>query len=156
MCEGKCEGEFEPPKASAECEASARAEAKVNVQCSPPSIDASYRLKAVASADVMAQVKFEAALKTLIRVRLPALVAVTARAKSVASAGEDLALAARVAVKASIDTAIDGDASIRAKAGLVCAVGQMDDVEMAVDDAVEQLTDSLNASASIQAVFGMT
>ena len=156
MCKGKCEGDFEPPSASAECEASARAEAKINVQCTPPSVAASYRLKAVASAEVEAQLRFEAAIKTLIRVRLPALVAVTARAKLVGSAGADLADAARVAVKASVRTAADGDASIRAKAGLLCAVGQLDEVEMAVDDAVEQLNGSLEASAAIQDVFEMS
>jgi hypothetical protein len=153
MCSGRCEGEFEPPKASAECEASAKAEAKVNVQCTPPTIQASYRLKA--GVDAMAQAKFEAALKTLISVRLPALTAAIKRGQSVGEAGEDLAVAAKDAVSASIKAAADLKAGVRAWFGLRCAAKELPDVEMAVEDSADRLNDNLSAAIGVTTMLGM-
>jgi hypothetical protein len=153
-CEGKCEGDIEPPSASAECKASAKAEAKINVQCTPPTLAARYRLKA--GVDATAQAQFEAALKTLISVRLPALTASIKRGQTVGDAGEDLALAAKDAVKASVDAAIKGDLGIRATFGLRCAAKQLPDVEMAVADSADHLTDQLNDGLTITAALGMT
>jgi hypothetical protein len=153
MCKGKCEGEFEPPMASAECEASAKAEAKVNVQCTPPTIQASYRLKADLSA--MARAEFEAGLKSLISVRLPALTAALKRGQSVGAAGEDLAVAAKVAVKASVNAALDKDLGIRAKFGLACAAGELPKVEAAVEKSADRLNDNLNDALAVTAMLGM-
>jgi len=152
MCKGKCEGKFEPPQASAECEANARAEAKLNVQCTPPQLNVNYRLKA--GVDAMAQAKFEGALKTLIRVRLPALLQITARGNAVGEAGEELGLAAGAAVKASVD-ALRGDAGIRAKFGLGCALGELPEVKAALATSGDRLVDNLNDSAAVSAAFSL-
>jgi hypothetical protein len=153
MCKGRCEGEFEPPMVSAECQASAKAEAKVNVQCTPPTIQASYRLKA--GVDAKAQAKFEAGLKTLISVRLPALTAAIKKGESVGEAGEDLAVAAKGAVKTSINAGLKGDLGIRALFGLGCAAKELPDVEMAVEESADRLTDNLNDGIAVTAMLGM-
>lgn len=153
MCKGKCEGDVTPPSASAECKASARAEAKINVQCTPPTLAARYKLKA--GVDVMAQAQFEAGLKTLINVRLPALTAAIKRGQSVGDAGEDLVVAANDAVKASVDAAIKGNLGIRATFGLRCAAKELPDVEMALSDASDRLTDQLNDGLAVTASLGM-
>ncbi len=152
MCEGKCDGEFKPPSADVECEASARAEAKLNVECTPPSVQARYVLKAGVSA--MAQAEFEGALKTMIKVRLPALLAALARAESVRDAGVDLGAAGRTAVKGAI-TAAQGDAGIRAKAGLLCAAGEIDKVPGAIKASADRLAASIEASGKITTMLGM-
>jgi cytoskeletal protein CcmA (bactofilin family) len=151
MCEGKCEGEIEPPTASAECKASARAEAKLNVQCTPPRLAASYQLKA--SANAMAKAKFEGALKTLVQVRLPALLQATARANSIASAGEDLVGAAEGAVRASVRAATDDNLSVRALFGLRCAVNELPKVGDALEVASDRLRENLMVSGDVSKVI---
>ncbi len=153
MCKGKCEGDIEPPSASAECKASAKAEAKLNVQCTPPRLAASYRLKA--GVDAKAQADFEAGIRTLISVRLPALTAAIKRGESVGQAGEDLALAANAAVKTSVNAAIKGNLGIRASFGLACAAKELPKVEMAVADSADRLTDNLNAGIKVTTALGM-
>ena len=154
MCKGKCEGDVKPPSASAECEASAKAEAKVNVQCTPPSVAVNYRLKAVAAADVMAQARFEAALKTFAKVRLPALLAATARAKVIAEAGEDLGVAAEGAVKGSFK-AIEASGKLKLKFMLACALNELPKAADAVSESADRLTDSLNDSIAVTSAIGM-
>jgi len=153
MCKGKCEGDIEPPSASVECKASAKAEAKINVQCTPPRLAASYRLKA--GVDAKVQAEFEAGLKTLISVRLPALTAALKRGQSIGDAGEDLAVAAEDAVKASVNAAVKGNLGIRATFGLGCAAKELPKVEMAVADSADRLTDNLNAGLKVTAALGM-
>lgn len=153
MCSGRCEGDFEPPMVSAECKASAKAEAKLNVECTPPEIAINYKLKA--NLDAMAKAKFELALKTFVKVRMPALMAAIGRANSIASAGEDLALAADGAVKAAVNTAIKGDVSFRAKFGLTCALGELPRVEMAMANASDRLTDNINAGLAVAGMIGV-
>jgi hypothetical protein len=153
MCKGKCEGDVTPPSASAECKASAKAEAKLNVQCTPPTLAARYKLKA--GVDVMVQAQFEAALKTLINVRLPALTAAIKRGQSVGDAGEDLVVAASDAVKASVKAGIDGKLGIRATFGLTCALAELPKVEGALADSADNLTDQLNDGIAITAMLGM-
>lgn len=46
MCNGECKGEVEPPKVSAECEATVKAEAEMSAECTPPSVKLDYKLKA--------------------------------------------------------------------------------------------------------------
>jgi hypothetical protein len=56
-CSGSCEGSFEPPSASADCEASAEckaqasAQANASVECSPPSLSLDFAFKAGLSAE---------------------------------------------------------------------------------------------------------
>ena len=153
MCEGKCDGDFTPPMASAECQASAKAQASVNVQCTPPTLAVSYKLKA--GVDAMAQAKFEAALKTLVDVRLPALLQASARAKFVAQAGEDLGASATAAVQSSLNAAAKGDLSLRASFGLSCALDQLPKVKTAIGDSSERLSADLMAAGDVSGALGM-
>ena len=154
MCEGKCEGDFTPPKASASCEASAKAEAHVNVQCTPPTLALSYKLKAKTGADLMAQAKFEGALKTLVNVRLPALLAAYARADSIGKAGTDLAAAAGSAVSASFKT-LSAEGSIKAKFGVTCAFNELPKVDTAIQDSSERLAMDMNSVKDVKSACGL-
>jgi hypothetical protein len=153
-CHGRCDGDIEPPMAKAECQASAKAEAKVNVECTPPRVSIDYSLKASVSADVKA--KFTAGLKNL-EVRLPALLASIKKAKLVADAGTGLAADATGAVKGAVNTAASaaGAGNLRVGFGLLCALGQLDDVGMAIDDSTSRLTGDLSASAKLTGALGM-
>jgi hypothetical protein len=156
-CEGRCEGEFVPPKAKAECEASATADAKMNVLCTPPRLAVRYDLKVVASgsAEAKAQAKFVAALGHL-QARLPTLLASSKRAHSVAEAGAGLIVAAHDAVKASIKLTLKGDLKPKQAIGLACAVTQLDDVDTAVSGTSDKLKASVSQCASVTTAFGLT
>jgi hypothetical protein len=154
MCSGKCEGDFTPPKASAQCEASAKADASVNVQCTPPKLALSYKLKA--GVDAMAQARFEGALKTLVSVRLPALLQASARAKFVAQAGEGLAASATAAVKDSVNGALGGNLSIKATFGLGCALKELPKVKTSLSASSERLTKDLMAAGDVNGAVGIT
>lgn len=64
-CSGSCEGSVTPPScsvegscdAAADCEASASAEANASLECTPPSLDISFALKADVDAQVAANFK---------------------------------------------------------------------------------------------------
>jgi len=152
-CKGKCDGNFEPPMAKAECQASAKADAKINVECTPPRVAINYTLKAGASVDVEAQARFVAALKNL-EVRLPKLKASLAKAELVLDAGEGLLGDASGAVSAGVSAAIDGDADIKAKIGLGCAVTQLGAVGDALGDASTKLQASFTAATEFSAALG--
>jgi len=153
MCEGKCEGDFTPPMAKVECQASAKAEAHVNVQCTPPKLALNYKLKA--GVDLMAQAKFEGALKSLVNVRLPALLQASARADSIATAGDDLVSAAGVAVTGSVDTLAKGDISLKASFGLTCALGELPKVDDAISTSSERLTMNLMDVKDVKSACGL-
>jgi hypothetical protein len=154
-CEGKCEGEITPPMASAQCQASAKAEAHVNVQCTPPRLALNYRLKVKTGADLMAQARFEGALKTLVSVRLPALLQASARADSIATAGEDLGVAAGDAVRVSITTLAKADASVKAKFGVKCAFDELPKVDAAIKDSNMRLTMDLMQVKDVKSACGL-
>jgi hypothetical protein len=149
MCDGKCVGEFEPPMAKAECQASAKAEAKINIQCTPPRVSLRYKLKLAEGADIQVRAKFEAALKTLVNSRLPALKAELARGDSVSSAGADLIAAAGVAVKGSVEAAADANLSLKAKFGLTCAVKELPKVKTVIDKSTNELKAQLDAATKV-------
>jgi hypothetical protein len=156
-CEGRCRGEFVPPKAKAECEASATADAKMNVVCTPPRLAVRYDLKVFASgsAEATAQAKFVIALGGL-QVRLPALLASTEHASSVADAGAGLIVAAHDAVKASINLTVSGGLKPKQAVGLACALTQLDDVDAAVSGTSDKLSASINQCKSVTTAFGLT
>jgi hypothetical protein len=133
--------------AKAECQASAKAEASVNVQCTPPQLNVHYELNA--SLQGSAKAEFEARLMSLVKLRLPALLEASARAKFVARAGEDLGAAAEGAVKASVSAAAKGDLSAKALFGLSCATAELPKVKGSLEDSVNNLSASLMASADI-------
>jgi hypothetical protein len=155
MCDGKCEGEFEPPMAKAECQASAKADAKVNVQCTPPRVAVSYKLRAVATADLAAQAKFEAALKTFASVRLPALLAEVKRAGIVVDAGAGLVTSATGLVDGFADAALDADLSVKAKFGLTCAAAELPNVEGIITKSSASLKASIEAAGKLTAAVGV-
>jgi hypothetical protein len=149
-CKGSCEGNIEPPSAKADCQASAKAEAKLNVQCTPPRVAISYQLKA--GVDAMAQAQFVAALKNL-EVRLPALLAAIAQAKAVVDAGTGLGGDGKAAVEGAINGAVSGEANLKAKIGLGCALTQLGDVGKAIESASGRLTASVSASTKLQSAL---
>jgi hypothetical protein len=153
-CKGHCDGKFEPPSAKADCQASAKADAKLNVECTPPRVAIKYSLKAGVDADV--QAKFVAAVKNL-EVRLPALLASIKKASLVAEAGEGLAADASGAVKGAVDGAVDAAAegNLRVVMGLQCAAKELPKVGDTLSDASDRLSGDLSDSAKVTGALGM-
>jgi len=150
MCDGKCDADIEPPMAKAECQASAKAEAKINVQCTPPRLAVSYKLKGGAGVDLVAQAKFEAALKTLASVRLPALMAEIKRGSTVSDAGAGLVASAGGAVTAAFTTgAADGKLSLKAKFGLKCGLDELPKVGDVITKSTIDLKAQLKAAGDL-------
>lgn len=153
-CDTKCDGEFEPPEVDVKCKAKVHADAKLNVKCTPPRVAFNYRLKASAFADLKARLRFEAALKGLIDVRLPALKVAVERSKLVREAGADLATAATGALKGAVAEA-KGKAGVDVKFvfGLGCAAEQLESVKTIIDDSTKALSSSLTAAGKIEAAL---
>jgi hypothetical protein len=156
MCEGRCDGEVTPPSASVECDASVKAEAKMNVECTPPRVAINYELKAAVGAELEAQVRFVAAVENL-KVRLPALLASIKRAELIADAGAGLSADAVAAIEGGVEAAGDlgGEANLRVAFGLVCAVQTAAAVPGIITSATGDLTAQLDASASLLTGLGM-
>jgi hypothetical protein len=153
-CKGRCRGEVEPPKAKAECEASAKVEAKLNVQCTPPRLAVKYKVKS--TLDVMASAQFTAAANNL-EVRLPALFAAIEQANSVTAAQVTLIGDGRAAVKNAISETLKDTSMLQVKiVGLGCAIGQLDEVDTAIDVSSKRLAASLDVSAKLQAALMAT
>ena len=152
-CSGRCEGEFEPPTASAECEANASAQAKLNVECTPPRVAITYALKLTANARVLAErPSFIVAVEKL-KVRLPALLAAIKRAESVRAAGTELSAEGRAAVHAAVMTALSGNVSVQAKVGLTCAAAELDTVGDVLESSIGKIKGSIEASAKLTAAL---
>jgi hypothetical protein len=70
-CSGGCEGNFEPPSvsadcdASADCKASARAEANATLDCTPPQLKLDYEFAGLLDGNIGAQAEFSARLTEL-------------------------------------------------------------------------------------------
>jgi hypothetical protein len=151
-CETKCDGEFEPPKVDLKCQARVQADAKLKVKCTPPRVALQYRLKAEANvfASAEAQLRFESALKSLVKVRMPALKAAVARSESVGDAGQDLVVAAKGAFKGAIDTAkAQSRVDVKFAFGLGCAAEQVGSVEGIITGSAKAVTDAVAAAAKI-------
>jgi hypothetical protein len=155
-CDGKCDADIEPPMAKVECQASAKAEAKINVQCTPPRVAVTYKFKA--GLDAMAQAKFDAALKTLVNVRLPALQAEIKRGQSVKDAGAGLVASAGGAVTTAFTAAGDANAnlSLKAKFGLGCALKELPKVGDVVTKATTDLTAQLKAAGDLTSALNVS
>jgi hypothetical protein len=147
-CDTKCDGDFEPPMVKAECKAKVHADAKINVQCTPPHVDFVYKVKGSVNGE--AAVRFNAAMKGLISVRLPALKAALARSSLVTSAGSDLSAAAGDAVKGAVNAAKSkSGVDIKVAFGLGCAVDQLGKVGDIVSGANATLKKSVDAAGTI-------
>jgi hypothetical protein len=150
-CRGRCEGELRPPKAKAECETSAKAEAKVNVQCTPPRLAVKYKLKA--DLDATASAQFASAAGNL-EVRLPALFAAIEQASSVTQAQADLIGDGNAAVKGAVHAALSDSSMLQVTlVGLGCALGQLDDVGNAIDQSSQRLSANLDVSTKLRAAL---
>jgi hypothetical protein len=147
MCKGKCEGEVTPPSAKVECQASAKAEASMNVQCTPPRVAITYKLKA--GLDAVARAKFEAKLKTLIDVRIPALKAKLAQADSVVKAGAGLGGAAATSLKA----AFKPTGELQTTFMLGCALAELDDVGAIIKSSTDNLNAQISAAGKVNSLL---
>ena len=150
-CDTKCDGEFTPPMVDARCQAKAHADAKLNVQCTPPRVALQYRLKASLMGE--ARLRFQNALDSLVTVRLPGLKAAVARSSIVQDAGKDILAAAAnggsfkdavVAAKAK------GSADLKFVFGITCAAEQVDDVADILKDSADKLAASLKVAGTVQ------
>jgi hypothetical protein len=153
MCNGRCDGEVTPPMASAECQASAKAEASFNAECTPPRVGIHYELAVGGNIDAEAQARFEAAVKNL-EVRLPRLLASIKGAEVMVSAATELSTAGRTAVEGAIED-FDASGNISAGIGLMCAGRELPKVAAAVEGGVDSLNDSVQASAELTAALGI-
>lgn len=153
MCSGRCDGEVTPPSAKAECQASAKAEASFNAECTPPRVDVRFELKAVAQADVEAQAKFAAAVRNL-EVRLPKLLASIKGGQFAIDAAADLGVAGKAAVEGAI-TGLQADADIKTGIGLTCAVGELGAVGGAISSATDKLSASIQATAELTGALNL-
>jgi hypothetical protein len=153
-CKGRCDGSIEPPSAKAECNASAKAEAKLNVECTPPRVAIAYKLKAGVNAD--AQAKFEAGLKNL-QVRLPALLAAIGKANAVVDAGKGLTSDGKAAVEGGITAASSAAAKgdLKVIFGLKCAAKELGNVGGAIKGSSDRLAASVKASADLKGALGL-
>jgi len=154
MCNGKCDGTVEPPMASAECQASAKADASVNVECTPPSLDLAYQFdaKLSASAKADAQANFEAFLVGF-KGSFSAIVADLAQSKVVLQAGADIGASAKGAVMDAVG-AIDVTASLKVSVGVSCAITELSNVADALKESSDKLVASGKAAGELTASFG--
>jgi hypothetical protein len=147
-CDTKCDGDFEPPMVKAECKAKVHADAKLNVQCTPPRVAFNYRLKA--GLQLEEQLRFQAALKSLIDVHLPALKAALKKTDSVTSAGKNLSDAASGALMSAInETKTKAGTDVKVVFGLGCAIGELPKVGGIIKGASDNLSTSVSAIGKI-------
>lgn len=154
MCNGRCRGDCDAPKAKAECEASAKAQAQLHVQCTPPRVVFQYKLASVNDSDTEGQTRFVAGLRKL-EGHLPALLAAIAHANSVSSAGELLSTSATGAVKASFKAATSGKLTAKESVGLGCAVGELDSVADIISSSSERMMTDLKTCSDVKAMLGI-
>ncbi len=145
-CKGRCEGEVTPPSASAECEASAKADASFDAQCTPPSLDVSYQFAANANAQTRAE--FEAFLVRF-KASFGAILAELERSEVVLAAAADLADTGADAVHAAVSASLEGDLSLKAQIGLTCALTELDDVAGVVESATTKLQGRIKVAGEL-------
>jgi hypothetical protein len=154
-CTGRCDGSFEPPSvmcdASASCQASAKAEARFQVVCTPPSVE----VKVVAQAGGAAQVQVDFLIAQL-KLRLPRLSAATAHAKLASQAGGELGVQGKAAVQGTITAVANGkvDFITGVKIGQ-CVPPQLTESDTVIAQATATLKKSTDNAASVANTFGM-
>lgn len=151
MCDGRCTGNVTPPSASVECQASAKAEASLNVECSPPRVAITYQFKA--GIDASAQAQFEAGIRSL-EAHLPALLASLSQGEIVIGAGVELGDAAANAVGEAVGK-IKGGANFRLLFGLRCALAELGTVKSTLTAASGRLSGSADAASGVVGAFDM-
>ncbi len=156
MCTGSCQGDFEPPSAncdaSASCQASAKAEARFQVKCTPPRVEVSIKAK-VGATLTQNQIDF---LVTELSARMPRISAAVARANVVNEAGAEL--------KTEGTSAVQGTISVVAKGGIDpldalrvgrCAPAGLTESAQVIADAKAKLDASVSAAGSVGSALGM-
>ena len=158
-CSGKCEGDFEPPMAMAQCDASAtcnaqaKADASVEVECSEPSIDVDYTLRAGLDAGVAAQM--ELGVRQL-DVRLPRILARLQQARLLVDASAQLGASAGSAAEGTIRAFGSGElGAVAALRVAECAPAQFDAVPGLIATSTTKLKASVDAAAKVNAAFGL-
>jgi hypothetical protein len=149
-CDGSCDGEVVPPKARAECEASVEAEAKLQAQCTPPSLEILWQWKEGFDGEVE-QAQFKAWVEGF-RLRYAGLLAASARAKLVLEAGAGLGDAA-VGLVSSVQADFAGDLSLRTSVGIVCAVAELESLGSLLQSGTGALSGSVSAVGEISAAL---
>jgi hypothetical protein len=155
MCSGRCDGHVTPPMVSAECQASAKAEASFKAECTPPRVDVKFELDAsvTGQANIEAQAKFAAALRNL-EVRLPKLLASIKGANVAVEAAADLGDAGQAAVRTAIMD-FDATGDVKASIGLACALGELEAVGAAISGGTTKLTGAVEATAELTGALGL-
>ena len=154
MCSGRCDSDFEPPKARAECQASVKADTKCHMHCTPPRVVARYRARADANISLAERARFDAAVKLLSEVRMPALLAQRQQGSLVVQAGTELSSAAQGAVKGALNETLSGKLSVQEAFGLGCAVGELPKVDAIVSTSNKRLNQSLDTATALTAMLG--
>jgi hypothetical protein len=137
-----------PPKAKAECEASVEAEAKMQAQCTPPSLEILWQWKA-GFENELERAKFKAWVEGF-RLRYAGLLAASARAELVLGAGAGLGDAA-VDLLGSLPGEVSGD--LRVSLGLPCALAELETVGTLLQSGSGALSGSVSAVGEISAAL---
>lgn len=158
-CSGQCDGSFTPPSVSAECDvevscnAQAKADAELNVECSPASVEVFYEFKADVSGEDRAQMKF--AIGNL-RARLGNLAAATKKSGIVVEAGVDIAASAVNAFDGVVEAAAEGDlSSSEAYRIATCLPKEAKAVGPLIDESTDALNAKTKEAVDVQGVVGM-
>lgn len=145
-CNGTCTGDVRPPSVVAECEASAKADARFDATCAAPSVDVDYRLDPVWAAEADAPVKlaFEAQLHAFVQA-FARLQARGAKLKLVGSAAADLLASGDGAVKGALWQIADGDDESYVRLGAVCAAAALPETKALLTSAAERVLAAFEA-----------
>jgi hypothetical protein len=158
-CSGGCQGSFEPPSASAKCDASAKcqaqakAQAKASLECQPPRLDINYGFKAGVNAS--AQAEFTARLGQL-KVRAGAIVQGAGKMTALITGKVDGKVVFDPSPVAELTDSLKGFADAKAIADFDIPAGRLLCVVPAFVEAGTALADvasSTGATISAQAKF---
>lgn len=162
-CSGSCEGSFEPPSASADCDASAdcqaqaSAQAEANVSCKPPRLEVGYQLQA--GLDATAQAEFVARMKEF-KVRAASIMQGFAQLKALVDGEVDGEVVFDPSPSANLVAQIEGLISVGFEGGLEIPPGRLPCVLPAFNDALTTLqtaageaTTTVTAQASFAALI---
>jgi hypothetical protein len=150
-CDAKCEGEVTPPEVKAECKTSAKANADLKAECTPPSIDVFYEFEAAYEADATNAANFDIFLATF-KTEIGAVVAGLKRANIVLKAGANL-VASIDGMKSDFTAVASGKTDFKTTVGIPCAIANLAKVPGLVQANTTDLTAKVKASASFVAAF---
>lgn len=150
QCSGGCQGDFDPPSAhvncnaSADCQAQAKAQAKASLTCQPPRLDIAYNFNAGVSAS--AQADFVARLDQ-VKVRAAAIVQGAARMSALVTGKVDGQVVFDPSPVDDITNSVKGFFSADAFANLKIPLGRLDCVVPAFKEAADDLASVATGTA---------